>query len=48
MSKILFIKLLASDEKEAKSDLRHIELYLSNLYSILERFPDSPAQKHPY
>ena len=48
LSKIFFIKLPASDEKEAKTDLRHFDIYLSNLHSILEKLPGSPAQKHPY
>ena len=46
LSKIFFIKLPASDEKEAKSDLRRFDVYPPNLHSILEK--DTPAQKYPY
>ena len=48
LSKIFFIKLPASDEKETIADLRHFDIYLASLHSILEKLPGTPAQKHPY
>lgn len=46
MSHIFFFKLYASDEKVAKSDLRHFDYYLSSLHSVLEKLPS--IQRHPY
>ena len=47
LSKIFFIKLPASDEKEAKTDFRHFDIYPAN--SILfSKSCLTPAEKYPY